>query len=69
MGIGEKPLYLSTKKHKNAAEIFGWAIVNVKWAAVNDILWVSDGTVSPTENALCWEVAAAIHAFLEGVIK
>jgi len=54
---------------EDAAMISGWAIENVKWAVTNDILWMSNGYVRSTENALRWEVAAAIRAFLEGVAK
>jgi len=49
--------------------ISAWAVENVKWAVANDVLWVSNGTIRPTEKALRWEVAVAVRAFLEGVAK
>ena len=54
---------------EDANQISPWAIEDVNWAVANDILWVSDGEVRPTEEALRWEVAVAIQAFLEGVAK
>ncbi len=53
----------------DASEVSSWAVSNVSWAVANDVLWVSNGKVRPTENALRWEVAVAIRAFMEGVAK
>ena len=46
-----------------------WAVEYVNWAAANGILRVSGGTIRATENALRWEVADAIRAFLGNVTE
>ena len=50
----------------DVGDISGWALEPMEWAVENDVLWVSNMAVRPAENALRWEVAAAVRAFLEG---
>ena len=50
----------------DAESVSGWAEENVKWAAANGILGLTDGAIRPTEPASRAEIATAIRAFLEG---
>ena len=49
--------------------IAAYAIEALNWGVENDVIWVTNDLVRPTENALRWEVAAAIYAFCEYVAK
>lgn len=51
------------------AAVSKWAAEAMDWAVANDVLWVSNTLVRPTEKALRWEVAVAVRALLEYVAK
>ena len=53
----------------DASLVSPWAAGNVLWAVSNGVLLLEDGHVRPTENALRWEIAAAVRAFCEGVAE
>ena len=53
----------------DADEISDYAVAAMSWAVENDVIWVSNTEVRPTENALRWEVAVAIQALCENVAK
>ncbi len=53
----------------DADEISDYAVAAMSWAVDNDVIWVSNTEVRPTENALRWEVAVAIQALCENVAK
>lgn len=53
----------------DAGDISDWAAGAVGWAAGNGVLTASEGELRPTDNALRWEVAAAVRALLEIAAK
>ena len=50
-------------------KISGYAVDAVKWAVENDILWVSNMKLRPTEQARRWEIAAALYYLIQNVVK
>ena len=46
-----------------------YALDALKWAVENDMLWIDDDALRPTELARRWEIAVAIFYLLENVAK